>query len=188
MNDSAGVAWDSPLLFSRFVEECGIHAEPVTPQLLAAPFFRGKFSTLIIPTGFANPEYSNLLPALRASEVRIKRFLEGGGRLLVFGAAIKGNSYDWLPFSISYTYEYACYELEGEGEYTDMIEGYDRKCISCDGWFPEHEGVTALHSHERAVLIIKRIGVGIAIVTSIHEYPSRTFIRMFCTSQCETLF
>jgi len=36
--------------------------------------------------GFANPDYSNLLPALRAAEKRIRRFVESGGRLLVFGA------------------------------------------------------------------------------------------------------
>lgn len=188
MRSSAGVAWDSPLLFSRYIEDCGVHAEPVTPQLLAAPFFRGNFTTLIIPTGFANPDYSNLLPALRASEVRINRFLKSGGRLLVFGAAATGNSYDWLPFSVTYTYEYGCYEVEGEGEFTELIEGYDEKCISCDGWFPEHEGLTALHSQGKAVLIKKRVGEGIAIVTSVHEYPSRTFLRTFCTSQCETLF
>ena len=74
--------------------------------MLAAPFFRGSFSCLIIPTGFANPAYCRLLPALRASSDRIQKFVENGGNLLVFGAAIdRPDVYDWLPFPVTYRHE-----------------------------------------------------------------------------------
>ncbi len=74
--------------------------------MLAAPFFRGTFNCLIIPTGFANPAYSNLLPALRAASPRIKKFVENGGNLLVFGAATdKPDAYDWLPFPVTYRHD-----------------------------------------------------------------------------------
>ena len=81
-----GLLWDSPLMFSRLIEDCGACCEMVNPYMLASPFWRGRFTALIVPTGFANPAYSNLLPALRASSGRIRRFIKSGGRLLAFGA------------------------------------------------------------------------------------------------------
>ncbi|MFZ0182868.1 MAG: hypothetical protein WAL62_07000, partial [Methanoregula sp.] len=67
MSCRAGFVWETPQHFVRYIEDCGIPCELVTPYMLAAPFFRGSFSCLIIPTGFANPAYCRLLPALRAS-------------------------------------------------------------------------------------------------------------------------
>ena len=72
MSCRAGFVWATPQHFNRFIEECGITCEPVTPHMLAAPFYRPTLNCLIIPTGFANPAYSNLLPALRASSPRIR--------------------------------------------------------------------------------------------------------------------
>jgi len=52
----AGLLWDQPQVLSRFIEDCGVTCELVTPQLVATPFFRGSFTTLVIPTGFGNRE------------------------------------------------------------------------------------------------------------------------------------
>ena len=101
MSCRAGFVWLTPQHFNRYIEDCGIACELVTPHMLAAPFYRGKFSCLIIPAGFANPQFSNILPAVRASSERIERFVENGGNLLVFGAATeKPDAYDWLPFPV----------------------------------------------------------------------------------------
>ena len=101
MNCRAGFVWATPLHFNRFIEDCGIISELITPHMLSAPFYRPTLNCLIVPTGFANPAYSNLLPALRASSPRIRRFVENGGSLLVFGAATdKPDAYDWLPASV----------------------------------------------------------------------------------------
>src|SRR5665648_560548 len=114
MNCSAGFVWQTKQHFNRYIEDCGISCELITPHMLAAPFYRGAFNCLIIPTGFANPAYSNLLPALRA-------------------AADKPDSYDWLPFSVVYSHDCHPRQIEcgsGSGTIT-IIDDYDPRCIEC---------------------------------------------------------
>ena len=135
---SAGLAWETPQLFNRYVEGFGIRCDAVTPQMMATPFWKGRFVALIIPTGFANPAYSRLLPALRASEERILRFVEGGGRLLVFGAADdRPDAYDWLPFPLTYRHGYAERRIavRPESPRGVLVDGYDCTCMPCDGCF-----------------------------------------------------
>lgn len=187
----AGVLWDTPQIFHRFVEDCTICCEVITPHLLAAPFFRGQYVAMIVPTGFANRRYSQLLPALRAKSDRIRRFIEKGGRLLVFGAAeCRPDAYDWLPFSVDYTHGYGEHSLQIQNDPTasPFLEGYDTTCIACDGYFPVFEGTPLIESPQGSVLIQKEVGEGIVIVTSIHEYPGRPFLRRFCCGDRETLF
>lgn len=191
MSCRAGFVWATPQHFNRFIEDCGIVSELVTPHMLSAPFYRPMLNCLIIPTGFANPAYSNLLPALRASSPRIQRFVENGGSLLVFGAAAnKPDAYDWLPFSITYRHE--CHPRSiafaaGSGT-GSIIDDYDPAAIECDGTFPEHEGEEVGTCESAAVIIEKRVGKGIVVVTSIHEYPSRRFLKEFCSKALPTLF
>jgi hypothetical protein len=183
MKCRAGFVWASPQHFNRFIEECGITCELVTPHMLAAPFYRGSFSCLIIPTGFANPAYSNLLPALRASSSRIRRFVENGGGLLVFGAAAdKPDAYDWLPFSVKYFHD--CHPrqitIRTRSATGTLIDDYDPSAIECDGSFPVHEGECVGKDEEADILLEKEVGKGTIVVTSIHEYPSRQFLKAFC--------
>ncbi len=191
MSCRAGFVWETRQHFCRYLEDCGIACEVITPHLLAAPFFRGTFNCLIIPTGFGNPQYSHVLPALRASEGRIERFVENGGNLLVFGAAIdKPDTYDWLPFPLQYHHDYgersvACPEPGNAG---GILADYDAGCIECDGYFTGYNGTPAGSSADRAVLLDEKVGSGRVVVTSIHEYPSRAFIADFCSSGTQTLF
>lgn len=105
MTGRVGIVWDSPMMFTRLIEDCGFIPELVTPHLLAAPFFRRSFSAVIIPGGFAHPAYSSVIPALRACEGRIRRFILGGGTVIVFGAGIdRPDAYDWLPVTIQYRF------------------------------------------------------------------------------------
>jgi len=161
------------------------------PTLLAAPFYRPTLNCLIIPTGFANPAYSNLLPALRASSPRIQRFVENGGSLLVFGAAAdKPDAYDWLPFSVMYRHDCRQRSIV----FTDgcvvrsIIEDYDPAAIESDGIFPEHDAEGAGVCDSAAVVIEKRVGKGMIVVTSIHEYPSKRFLKEFCSQGMATTF
>jgi hypothetical protein len=191
MSCRAGFVWATPQHFNRFIEECGITCELVTPQMLAAPFFRPMLNCLIIPTGFANPAYSNLLPALRASSPRIRRFVENGGSLLVFGAATgKADAYDWLPFRIMYRHD--CHPRNitcSAGAISrSIIDDYDPTAIECDGFFPEHEGEAAGTEESSPVIIEKGIGRGMVVVTSVHEYPSRRFLKDFCGRGIPTAF
>ncbi len=191
MSCRAGFVWDRCQHFSRFIEDCDIPCELITPHMLAAPFFRSSVSCLIIPTGFANPRYSSLLPALRASASRIKKFVENGGNLLVFGAAdVKPDAYDWLPFPITYLHECRprAVTISPSCAAATLIEDYDSGSIECDGTFPVHSGIIAGNAEDSAVILEQKIGKGCIVVTSIHEYPSRSFIRSFCRSGTQTLF
>jgi glutamine amidotransferase-like uncharacterized protein len=187
----AGFVWATPQHFNRFIEECGIGCELVTPHMLAAPFYRPTLNCLIIPTGFANPAYSNLLPALRASSPRINRFVENGGSLLVFGAAAeRPDAYDWLPFKIVYRHD--CHPrsiaFATVSDTRSIIDDYNPDAIECDGIFPEHEADGVGTCESVAVIIEKHIGKGKIVVTSVHEYPSRRFLKDFCTKGLPTPF
>jgi len=159
--------------------------------MLAAPFYRGTFNCLIVPTGFANPIYSNLLPALRASSSRIKKFVANGGNLLVFGAAVdKPDAYDWLPFLV--TYQHDCHPRKitcmSSSVTGTIIEDYDPLCIECDGSFTSHEGEGVGIAESLDVIIEKQLGSGRVVVTSVHEYPSRDFLKKFCCAGTKTVF
>jgi hypothetical protein len=186
-----GLVWDTPLVFERYIEDCGIACEHVTPQLLAAPFYRGTFGTLIIPAGFGNPAYSRLLPALRASSGRIRHFVDRGGHLLVFGAGdTRPDLYDWVPFPVTYHHNHhtcrICLDLSHS--FTSIVADYDPAAIPCDGYFSPHGGDEIATSDEHAVMVGKATGSGIVLVTTIHEYPSRAFLLDFCGDARETLF
>jgi hypothetical protein len=159
--------------------------------MLAAPFYRPTFNCMIIPTGFANPAYSVLLPALRASSARIGRFVANGGSLLVFGAAAdRPDAYDWLPFRLVYRHD--CHTrtvkfADGSKTFT-LIEDYDPAALECDGTFPEHDCEGCGRSGEASVVVEKHLGKGRIVVTSLHEYPSRRFLKDFCAESPPTQF
>jgi glutamine amidotransferase-like uncharacterized protein len=180
------------MMFGRLIEDCGACCETINPHMLASPFWRGRFVSLIVPTGFANQTYSNLLPALRASQKRIRRFIENGGRMLVFGAGCcREGAYDWLPFEVTYTFDYGTRSVRfaEKDRYVTIIAGYDSESIECDGYFPTYDAETfAVSETGEPLLIGKAYGEGLILVTSIHEYPSREFLKTFSCGERETLF
>ncbi|MFH0968447.1 MAG: hypothetical protein V1862_12260 [Methanobacteriota archaeon] len=206
MTRRVGIIWDTPVMFTRLVEDCGYIPELVTPHLLAAPFFRRSYSCIIIPGGFAHPSYSSVLPALRACEDRIRRFIAGGGMVLVFGAGHdKPDAYDWLPVMVQYRFGFSEGIVEGgmNDLYSCIIED-SPDMVSIDGFFDltndgrvssqgasgREEGTKAeVHLLMRGspVMIEYRQGAGRIIVTSLHEYPSRRFLTKFCIGSGETL-
>jgi len=184
MNCRAGFVWQTKQHFNRYIEDCGISCELITPHMIAAPFYRGTFNCLIIPTGFANPAYSNLLPALRAAAPRIKKFVENGGNLLVFGAATdKKDAYDWLPFPVTYRHDCHPRRIDwcSDSGSRAILDDYNTLNIECDGTFPSHEGIRVGTADSADVIIEKQIGSGSIIVTSIHEFPSRAFLKKICS-------
>jgi glutamine amidotransferase-like uncharacterized protein len=191
MSCRAGFVWGTKQHFNRYIEDCGIPCELVTPHMLAAPFFRGTFNCLIIPSGFGNPAYSNLLPALRAASSRIKKFVENGGNLLVFGAATdKPDTYDWLPFPVTYRHDCKPRRIgcSSPSDTVTIIDDYNPLCIECDGSFPSHGGKCLGTAESSDVIIEKHIGKGRIVVTTIHEFPSKEFLKSFCTTGKETMF
>jgi hypothetical protein len=192
MMRKAGLVWDCELIFNRYIEDCDVQCEMVTPQMIAAPFYRGRYVSVIIPTGFGNPNYSGLLPALRASASRIKSFVEKGGNLLVFGAMSGApGTYDWLPIEVEYCHEYftAHVHINEESPFASILEGFDSNTVECDGYFTRYEGTPVVTSEEgKTVMFSVHVGSGTIIVMSVHEYPSQSFLRAFCSHDKETLF
>jgi hypothetical protein len=191
MSGRAGLVWNAAQYFNRFIEDCGIACELVTPYMLAAPFYRSSFNCLIIPSGFANPQYSNLLPALRATSPRIQKFVEAGGNLLVFGAATdKPNAYDWLPFQMTYHHDFHPRQVTctSSSQTGTIINDYDPANLECDGSFLSGDGENICVSGRETVVIEKKVGLGKIVATSIHEYPSKSFLIQFCNDGVQTQF
>lgn len=194
MKCKAGIAWDSEGFINKYIAGCGTSCEPVTPQMLGAPYYRGNFNALVIPTGFGNSMYSSILPALRASCGRIEKFVKKGGRVIAFGAMTNdSDSYNWLPFKCEYVHEYfsASVSDDDAGEFHGFLEDFDASNIECDGYFKTKDvdfDVIAKTEDEKAVMIAKKYGDGYYLVTSVHELPSKSFIRKFCSGNVEILF
>lgn len=178
------VLWDTKMTFHRLVEDAAGYCDAVTPLMLSAPFYRGKYSGIIIPTGFGNTSYSKLLPALRACSERIEEYLENGGKLLVFGAADSNpGRYDWLPVDIEYRFEFAEHKLsiDNTSPWSTLFDGYDTNNFACDGLFEKYEGkaVAVSENNGKPVLVECPVGKGTLILAATHEYPSASFLAKF---------
>jgi len=192
MKQKTGLAWECTLPFIRYIEDTGVTCELITPQMMGAPYYRGNLVSLIIPTGFGNAAYSGLLPALRASSGRINKFLKKGGRVIVFGAMSPADGlYDWLPVPVTYVSEYfsSPVTVDEKNPLATILDDFDTSEIECDGYIADPEGeVLAQTDDGKAIMVAYPVGDGTLIVTTIHEYPSRGFLRHFCTCESETLF
>jgi hypothetical protein len=192
MKQKTGLAWECTLPFIRYIEDTGVTCELITPQQMGAPYYRGSLVSLIIPTGFGNAAYSGLLPALRASSGRISKFLKKGGRVIVFGAMSPAEGlYDWLPVPVTYVSEYfsSPVTVDEKNPLATILDDFDTSEIDCDGYIADPVGkVLAQTDDGKAIMVAYHVGEGTLIVTTIHEYPSRGFLRHFCTCESETLF
>ena len=182
---NTAVFWDSTIMFHKLVEETTGPVDSVTPLILAAPFFRGKFSGIIIPTGFGNTHYSRMLPALRACASRIEDYLEDGGKLLVYGAADASPArYDWLPVSVDYHFEFLEHDVEADAssKWKGIIDGYDCSKFACDGWFENVENGRAVVTSKtvgKPGFVEVPVGKGTLLLASTHEYPTVSFLQEF---------
>ncbi|MDF1558257.1 MAG: hypothetical protein P1P80_08805 [ANME-2 cluster archaeon] len=171
-----GLIWDTKLLFEKLFVEHGFDYQPIHPTSIGSPFIP-KFKLVIIPTGFANPQYSNVLPSLIRNSTRIGSFIEAGGTLLVFGALMDSYTYDWLPLDLAYIQRYGPVELfqKSRSEASQLIA--DSK-PECDGYFSSYDGdCIMVTGSDEPVLVTKEYGEGLIIATTIHEFPTPEFIR-----------
>ncbi len=192
MIKKAGVIWDCDCYVNKYICDNDIRGEVITPQMLAAPYYKGSLVSVIIPTGFGNSAYSGLMPALKATSGRIKKFVEKGGNALVFGAMADADGlYDWLPFRVKYTHEYFNSPVitDEESFFSGIVEDFDEKGIECDGYFTDFEGDCIAETPDgRCIMIAKRFGDGCFIITSVHEFPSRRFLTRICSGDSEIIF
>jgi len=193
MTLQVAVIWEGPVLFTRLIEECGHSCELVTPHLLAAPFFRRRLHGLVIPAGFASPGHTPVLAALRAIRPRIRRYVEEGGTLLSFGGgADHPTAYDWLPVQVLYRYGFATTRVESQKShpFLSIIEDGEEE-VSIDGILDpcagEEDRQVILQAPNGPVMLDIPFGKGRILIASLHEYPSRRFVREFCAGEGEGL-
>jgi hypothetical protein len=186
MSDIA-LFWDSQILFEKFFIEHSFDHQLIHPANMGSPFLP-PFKMILIPTGFANPKYSNLLPSLMKNKRRIESFITKGSTLLVFGALTDSHSYDWLPFDLEYIQSYGSAELHEKCQSNASLLASD-PVQECDGFFSTTEGESILvNEKEEAVLVTHEFGDGMIVATTIHEFPNPEFIKWVLDNSTSTAF
>ena len=181
----------------------------MTPHLLAAPFFKGQFSLIAVPGGFGDAKYSRVLPALKALAPRFNRYVSNGGVLLLFGAASNDQDvYQWLVSGI--TYHFGFFDAEIIPRYAESTStppllpvdysNTEKNVYSFDGYlaydetsvpYPIQVLATVVHPDtcaEVPVFIRIQKESGVIFISTIHEYPTPTFLAQITHGGSDTLF
>lgn len=168
--------WDNPLLFEKLFAEHGIKCQRITAETIGTPFLP-PCKCLVVPTGFANPAYTKVLGGLRRSKKQIERFVEKGGILLVFGPMVEGHDFDWLPMELRYTQKQMSADIcKAKDDSQCIVDNLEQ--VEFDGYFTDVEGDVLLTDPDgRALMVSKKIGDGMIIATTIHEFPSGDFLK-----------
>jgi hypothetical protein len=74
MSDIALIG-ERTFLYEKLFEDLGVSFQFLSSAVLGSPFLP-RFKAVIIPTGFANPEYSKTLPALQRMKSNISNFVK----------------------------------------------------------------------------------------------------------------
>jgi len=193
--------WDCELLFEKLFVEHGLSYQRTPSSAIGTPFLPGS-KVMIVPTGFANPEYTKILRGIEANKSFFDGFVKKGGVLVVYGALVPEYTYRWLPFTLEYREQYGAVDIEAAGrwlpftlEYQEQYgavdieaaegadRGHDCSCIfddvraECDGYFAETDGEVILTGDGMPILVAKEHGDGIIVATTIHEFPTGAFLK-----------
>lgn len=186
MADAAFIS-DRGNVFDVVFREFGFTCMQIVPQAFGSPFCQPT-KLLIVPSGFADPKYYKILPALERNREKIARFIENGGIVLAFGAMWDGYEYDWLPMKLKYKMQFKTrnVRLIDQGSPAALlVEPGER---DCDGYFTEHDGDTVMALDDgRPVLVDKKYGKGRIVASALHEYPSKRFVEWACSGEREPL-
>lgn len=167
---------DRTFLFEKLFQELKVSYQFLQPSVLGSPFLP-KFKMIMIPTGFANPQYSKTLPVLLRCKSNIRGFLRDGGILTVFGPLVPEHDYDWLPLPLKYLCELSSQTVASSEHECSCL------CCSltpeCDGYLIPGEGFETVlkDSKGRAILVAGKFGQGLIVATSVHEFPAAEYIR-----------
>jgi len=134
-------------LFEKLFQDLGLSFQFVSPSLLGSPFLP-QYRAVIIPTGFANPRYSDALPALQRSRSNISGFVKSGGVLTVFGPMTAEHSYGWLPhpLRLSYVFELSSRQVSPSADECSCLLCTPEP--ECDGYLVPGEGFRVVLSDE----------------------------------------
>jgi hypothetical protein len=174
-------------VFEATFREFGFSCQQVVPQAFGSPYCQPS-KLLIIPSGFADPKYYKVLPALERNKEKIKTFIEDGGVVLAFGAMLEDYAYDWLPMSLKYHMQFKTRSLRLAMPDSPAAKLVEPGRKDCDGYFTEHDGETVMTLEDgKPVLVHKKYGEGHIVASSIHEYPDKKFIEWACSIERKML-
>jgi len=175
--------WDSPLLFEKLFLEYGLECTRAVSSSVGTPYLPAC-KILILPTGFANKQYTKTGVGLERSKNSLEKFVSKGGTLLIFSPLVPKYEYEWLPFTLEYVMEdnQCIPERVGEHEAQKLIENIIPP-VGCDGYFSKTDAEIALKDDKnRAIMVVKEIGDGMIVATTIHEFPAAQFFE--CRTAC----
>jgi hypothetical protein len=175
MSDIALIG-ERTFLYEKLFADLGVSFQFLSPAILGSPFLP-KYKMVMIPTGFANPDYSKTLPALQRMKSNISDFVQKGGVLTVFGPMVPDHNYDWLPLSL----RYVC-ELSSQNISPSIDECSCLLCTStpeCDGYLVAGEDfkVVLRDVKGRGILVKANFGKGLIVATSVHEFPAAQYLK-----------
>jgi hypothetical protein len=176
MGDIA-LIWDRPLLFEKLFVEYGVACARVSPLQIGTAY-SPKFKVAILPVGFGNPAYSTVAKSVRRIGTPLQQFLRKGGVLIAFSPYVDDYDFAWLglPYRVKHLVRDTPMEIDVRKQHPaahilEMHEAYTDGCLT-----GTEENDVILQSEDGAVLIVKPVGEGRAILSTIHEFPARRFI------------
>lgn len=170
-------------VFEATLKEFGHTCQQVIPQAFGSPFCQPT-KLLMVPSGFADPKYYKILPALERNRDKIAEFVEKGGIVLAFGAMVEDYTYGWLPMKLKYNMHFKTKNVRLVKPDSPAATLVEPGMKDCDGYFTEHDGETVMALDDgKPVLVHKKYGKGHIIAAALHEYPSKKFIEWACSGE-----
>lgn len=170
--------------FAPVFGEYGFKCGTIVPQALGSPFCP-PLKLLILPSGFPHPRYFKLIPsALNRCAGQIRRFVENGGIILIYGPLMDEYRYDWLPMKL-------CYRLKPRKALVSIVNPDSPGAVflvpgekGCDGYFEEYEGTVVMEDEKgHPVLVCNAIGKGFVIAAGTYHYPEKKFLEWACSAE-----
>jgi hypothetical protein len=174
----AMLVWDNPLLFEKLFTEHGIKCQRIVSDSIGTPF-TPPCKCVVIPTGFANKTYTHILPGIERNAKSFEKFVRGGGNLVIFSPVVFEYEYKWLPMELEYKQQYQVTHIckEKEHEAQCIVEDTCSE-IEFDGYFTKTDGEVIFRSDEgNPLMVVKELGEGKIIATTIHEFPTGKFLK-----------
>ena len=177
--------WDCPLLFEKLFAEYGLECCRALSTSLGTSYLPAC-KVLILPTGFANKQYTKTGVGLERSKRSLENFVAKGGTLLIFSPLVPEYEYEWLPFSLKYIMEENPCIPQPVGEHEAQKLVYNIvPPLGCDGYLTETDAdadVVLKDDKGRSIMVVKEIGDGMIVATTIHELPAAEFFE--CRTAC----
>jgi hypothetical protein len=172
------LVWDNPLLFEKLFKEHNIECQRIVSDSIGTPF-TPPCKCVVIPTGFANKDYTKILPGIERNAKSFETFVRAGGNLVVFSPMVPKYNYGWLPMELEYIQQQQvttiCKTTDHQAQC--LIEDSCAE-VEFDGYFSKTDGeVVFSNDAGNPLMVVKELGNGRIIATTIHEFPSGKFLK-----------